>query len=62
MITSAVSFATGRCSSSPRRNSTLAAPTFAEFFARFFQHLIRHVDANDVASLTDLPGGHRNQI
>ena len=56
-ITSAVLSAIGRCSSSPRRNSTLAAPA-GGVVARLVQHLMRHVDADD-RRWADLAGGEK---
>ena len=58
-ITSAVLSATGRCSSSPSRNSTLRALDLGRVLARLFQHLMGHVDADHLAGLADLAGGEK---
>ena len=59
MMTSPVPSATGRCSSSPSRNSTLAAPTRGGVVARLAQHLVGHVDADHAALGPDLPRGEQ---
>ena len=58
-MTSAVLSAIGKCSSSPSRNSTLAAPTSGGVVARPGEHFVGHVDADHVAGRPHLTGGEK---
>ena len=53
MMTSTVLSATGSASISPNRNSTLVNPFLRAFSFAFANHLVRHVDADDVAGFAD---------